>query len=132
MSGFTAPPAVAHASVPPDGWAIYAQGLKKRYDTVEAIKGIDLAVSEGEIFGLIGPDGAGKTSTFHILGGVMEKTAGEAVVLSGKPRDVRLEIGYLTQQFSLYQDLSILENLRYVAGLREVDRAVFEERSARY
>lgn len=111
---------------------VCVRGLEKSYGALRAVKELDFDIFPGEIFGLIGPDGAGKTTTFHILGGVMEKSAGDAVVLSGKPRDVRLEIGYLTQQFSLYQDLSILENLRYVAGLREVEKSVFEERSLRY
>lgn len=111
---------------------VKVQGLKKSYGALEAVKGLDFEIFEGEIFGLIGPDGAGKTTTFHVLGGVMEQTEGSASVIGQKPRDVRLEIGYLTQQFSLYLDLSIAENLRYVAGLREVEKAEFEERSQKY
>lgn len=101
---------------------VKVQGLKKSYGALEAVKGLDFDIFEGEIFGLIGPDGAGKTTTFHVLGGVMEQSAGSASVIGQKPRDVRLEIGYLTQQFSLYLDLSVAENLRYVAGLREVEK----------
>ncbi len=111
---------------------VKVQGLKKSYGALEAVKGLDFDIFEGEIFGLIGPDGAGKTTTFHVLGGVMEQTAGSASVIGQKPRDVRLEIGYLTQQFSLYLDLSIAENLRYVAGLREVEKDDFAERSQKY
>lgn len=111
---------------------VKVQGLKKSYGALEAVKGLDFDIFEGEIFGLIGPDGAGKTTTFHVLGGVMEQSEGSASVIGHKPRDVRLEIGYLTQQFSLYLDLSIAENLRYVAGLREVAKDDFEERSQRY
>lgn len=111
---------------------VRVQGLKKSYGALEAVKGLDFDIFEGEIFGLIGPDGAGKTTTFHVLGGVMEQTEGSASVIGQKPRDVRLEIGYLTQQFSLYLDLSIAENLRYVAGLREVEKDDFEERSQKY
>ncbi len=111
---------------------VKVQGLKKSYGALEAVKGLDFEIFEGEIFGLIGPDGAGKTTTFHVLSGVMEQSGGSALVHGVKPRDVRLEIGYLTQQFSLYLDLSIAENLRYVAGLREVDKDVFAERSAKY
>ena len=104
-------------------------GLHKHYDRVAAVRGVDFAVKRGEVFGLIGPDGAGKTTTFHILGGVMEATAGNVQVLGQPPRDARLGIGYLTQQFSLYLDLSINENLRYVSGLRQVpDRQFFERR----
>lgn len=111
---------------------VQVRGLEKAYGALRAVKSLNFEIYQGEIFGLIGPDGAGKTTTFHILGGVMERSGGDVMVLSGRPRDVRLEIGYLTQQFSLYQDLSINENLRYVAGLREVDQNVFAERSKRY
>jgi len=109
-------------------------GLQKFYGNLAAVKGLDFQIFPGEIFGLIGPDGAGKTTTFHILGGVMEASRGEVFTLGKKPRDARLEIGYLTQQFSLYQDLSIDENIHYVAGLRSVvsDRAVYEERRDKY
>lgn len=110
------------------GEDIYCRALKKSYGNLEAIKGIDLGVHHGEIFGLIGPDGAGKTSTFHILGGVMEPTSGDVRVMGVLPRVGRLNIGYLTQQFSLYLDLSIEENMSYVAGLRQVSAKDFRER----
>ncbi|MFZ4674521.1 MAG: ATP-binding cassette domain-containing protein [Nodosilinea sp.] len=106
--------------------AIAVAHLRKRYGTVEALKGIAFAVQPGEIFGLIGPDGAGKTTTFQILAGVMTATAGEVRVLGKEPRLARLNLGYVTQKFSLYPDLSILENLRYSAGLRRVPTARFE------
>jgi ABC-type multidrug transport system, ATPase component len=108
---------------------VSVRNLKKNYETVEAVKGISFDIKPGEIFGLIGPDGAGKTSIFHILGGVMERTAGEVTVLGKTPRIARPEIGYLTQLFSLYLDLSIDENIKYIAGLREVpDRLMLERR----
>lgn len=98
----------------------------------EVVAGINLDIYPGEIFGLIGPDGAGKTTTFQILAGVMPQKSGVVEVLSCPPRDVRLQMGYLTQRFSLYLDMSIEENLRYAAGLREVSNAVFKNRSDRY
>ncbi len=122
-----APPATPVDQAPAQ-WAIYARGLSKNYGLVQAVRGIDLQVKRGEIFGLIGPDGAGKTSTFHILGGVMEPSSGEVFVMGKIPREGRLNIGYLTQQFSLYPDLSIEENMRYSAGLRQVPEAEFQER----
>src|SRR5579883_1868655 len=82
--------------------AIRVEGLKKNYGSVEAVRGIDLTVFTGEIFGLIGPDGAGKTSVFQILGGVMPATSGEAIMLGRSARDARSYVGYLTQVFSLY------------------------------
>ena len=112
--------------------AIQIRGLAKRYGAIEAVRGIDLDVSAGEIFGLIGPDGAGKTSTFQILGGVMEATSGTAEVFGRPARDARAFVGYLTQAFSLYPDLSVAENLRYVGALRRVPRPQIEERGRRH
>lgn len=111
---------------------VTVKDLVKNYGQTQAVKKLNFSIQQGELFGLIGPDGAGKTTTFHILGGIMNATSGEVLALGKKPRDVRLEIGYLTQQFSLYQDLSIDENLRYVAGIREVPADEFEERSVKY
>jgi ABC-2 type transport system ATP-binding protein len=111
---------------------ITVRSLVKRYGKTVAVNGIDFAVRRGEIFGLIGPDGAGKTSTFQILAGVMETTSGDIQVLGRSPRQSRLGIGYLTQQFSLYQDLSIYENIRYSAGLRRVPPNRMVERRDRY
>lgn len=111
---------------------IYVECLSKRYGKLVAVKGINFAVSRGEIFGLIGPDGAGKTTTFHILSGVMEASAGKIQILGKAPRDARLAIGYLTQKFSLYSDLSIDENLRYSADLREMPKQLFRRRRTQY
>ena len=112
--------------------AITVRGLVKRYGALEALRGIDLEVRQGEIFGLIGPDGAGKTSTFQILGGVMEATAGTAELLGRPAREARAFVGYLTQAFSLYPDLSVAENLRYVGELRRLARDQIEQRGLRY
>ena len=112
--------------------AIRVHGLKKNYDLIEAVKGIDLEVFKGEIFGLIGPDGAGKTSTFQVLGGVMQPTEGEALMLDQTARDARSFVGYLTQTFSLYQDLSVRENLQYMGELRRLSNSEIEKRGMRY
>ena len=108
---------------------ISVRQLGKRYGALEALKGINFEVKQGEIFGLIGPDGAGKTTTFQILAGVMAATTGEVAVLGVPPRAARLDLGYVTQRFSLYADLSIEENMRYSAGLRQMSAAEFETRS---
>ena len=100
--------------------AIRVQNLWKRYGSIEAVRGISLEVEHGEIFGLIGPDGAGKTSTFQILAGVMEATSGTAEVFGRPARETRSQTGYLTQTFSLYPDLSVAENIRYIGDLRRV------------
>ena len=115
-----------------DGAAIRVRGLVKRYGRLEGLRGVDLDVHEGEIFGLIGPDGAGKTSMFQILGGVMEATAGTAEMLGRPAREARTVVGYLTQAFSLYPDLSVAENLRYVGELRRLSRGEIEQRGTRY
>ena len=80
--------------------------LRKSYGALEAVKGVSLEIRAGEIFGLIGPDGAGKTSVFQILGGVMPQTSGAAEMYGVSARDARPFVGYLTQTFSLYQDMT--------------------------
>ncbi len=117
---------------PPAPVVIRLRDLRKNYGAFEAVRGVDLDVRAGEIFGLIGPDGAGKTSIFHILGGVMPATAGEAQVLGLPARDARDSVGYLTQAFSLYVDLTVKENLRYIGALRRVSDAEIESRGDRY
>jgi ABC-2 type transport system ATP-binding protein len=117
---------------PPDDIAIQLSGLKKNYGPVQAVRGIDLQIKTGEIFGLIGPDGAGKTSVFQILGGVMPATSGEAIMLGRSARDARSYVGYLTQVFSLYHDLSVDENLRYMGQLRRLSNSEIEQRGDRY
>jgi ABC-2 type transport system ATP-binding protein len=112
--------------------AIHVQGLRKRYGKTEAVRGIDLDVNRGEIFGLIGPDGAGKTSTFQILGGVMEATSGVAEIFAEPAREARAQTGYLTQAFSLYPDLTVEENIRYIGDLRRVSPEEIRERGGKY
>ena len=112
--------------------AIRVRGLVKRYGAMEAVHSLDLDVYEGEIFGLIGADGAGKTSIFQILSGVMEATSGTVELLGRPAREARELAGYLTQAFSLYPDLSAAENLRYVGELRRLPRAEIERRGRRY
>jgi ABC-2 type transport system ATP-binding protein len=111
---------------------IQIRKLFKHYGKTIAVRGMDLEVRRGELFGLIGPDGAGKTTAFNILGGVMEATAGEAQILGMPARDARNHTGYLTQQFSLYPDLSIDENIFYSAGLRLVPENQLEGRRNKY
>jgi ABC-2 type transport system ATP-binding protein len=112
--------------------AISIRGLRKSYGLMEAVRGVDLEIAQGEIFGIIGPDGAGKTSVFQILGGVMAATEGEAIVFGQTARDARSSIGYLTQAFSLYQDLSVAENLRYIGELRKLTEKQIAERGLHY
>jgi ABC-2 type transport system ATP-binding protein len=106
--------------------------LSKRYGKLEAVRGITFEVNHGEMFGLIGPDGAGKTSTFQILAGVMEATAGSANILGRPARDMRSQTGYLTQDFSLYPDLTVAENIRYSGDLRLIPPDEIADRSLQY
>ncbi|HKQ73377.1 MAG TPA: ATP-binding cassette domain-containing protein [Blastocatellia bacterium] len=112
--------------------AIRVKDLWKRYGAIEAVRGVNLEVSEGEIFGLIGPDGAGKTTTFQILAGVMEATSGAAEIFGQPAREARSQTGYLTQAFSLYPDLSVMENIRYIGDLRQVPPDEIAKRGRRY
>ena len=111
---------------------VEAHSLSKSYGPLKAVDEISFEVRKGEIFGLIGADGAGKTTTFRIIGGVLGEGGGEIRVLGSTPREARPRVGYLTQPFSLYQDLSVDENLNYAGGLREVPESDFSARRARY
>jgi ABC-2 type transport system ATP-binding protein len=112
--------------------AIDVRDLAKRYGALEAIRGISFEVRRSEIFGLIGPDGAGKTSTFQILAGVMEATSGSANIFSRPAREMRSQTGYLTQTFSLYLDLTVAENIRYSGDLRHIPPNEIADRGQQY
>jgi drug efflux transport system ATP-binding protein len=109
-----------------------SRALGKSYGSITALDAVSFQVQPGEIFGLIGADGAGKTTAFRIMGGVLEQDSGNINVLGKDPRAARPGVGYLTQPFSLYQDLSVDENLTYAAGLREVPQEDFEKRREHY
>lgn len=99
--------------------AIEAEHLAKRYGTVEALRDITLTVQPGELFGLVGPDGAGKTTFLRILACLLRPTGGTARVagidITRDPPGVKRHIGYMSQRFSLSETLTVLENLIYVA-----------------
>ena len=112
--------------------AIRVHHLQKHYGPIQAVCGIDLEIQQGEIFGMIGPDGAGKTSTFQILAGVMEASSGRAEVFGKPARQARAQTGYLTQAFSLYPDLTVMENIRYIGDLRRIPPHDITERGHHY
>src|SRR5580704_3730426 len=112
--------------------AVLIRDLWKSYGVLDAVWGINLEIEDGEIFGLIGPDGAGKTSTFQILAGVMEATSGTAEIFGVPAREARSHTGYLTQAFSLYPDLTVAENIRYIGDLRRVPPDEITTRGERY
>ncbi len=104
-----------------DEFAIEVKDLKKSYEKVEAVKGVSFSVSKGELFGLIGPDGAGKTSILRIITTLLFPTEGKVTVLDSDVvkdyKKIRTNIGYMPQRFSLYQDLSVEENLTFFARI---------------
>lgn len=111
---------------------IEVKGLQKRYKEALAVRGMDLAVNRGEIFGLVGADGAGKTSTIQMLCTLSLPSAGEARVLSmdtvKQARGIKEKIGYVSERFNLYPTLTVDENLDFFAGLRNIPRKVSEPR----
>lgn len=111
--------------------AIQTRSLTRSFGRTEALRGLNLAIKEGEIYGLVGPDGAGKTTTMRILCGIMEPTSGEVRVLGGPPQKARRHIGYMPQRFGLYEDLTVRENLLFYADLFGVRKADRDARLAR-
>src|SRR5260370_15207017 len=93
--------------VSPSASAVRVVRLAKKYGETQAVGGIDLDITRGEIFGLIGPDGAGKTTTFQILAGVMEATSGVAEIFGRPARLMRSQTGSLTPASSLYPQLTV-------------------------
>ncbi len=103
---------------------IKIESLKKSYEEIEAVKGISFEVVKGEMFGLVGPDGAGKTTTIRILCGLLNSDEGKAFLLdkdiSREKQAVQNQIGYLSQKYSLYGDLTIDENIEFFADIHNV------------
>ncbi len=101
----------------------------------QAVQGLSLAIERGELYGLIGPDGAGKTTLMRLLAGLLDPTRGTVHILEHDPRDprsgVRERLGYMPQRYSLYGDLSVAENLRFFARLLCLDPETFQTRARR-
>jgi ABC-2 type transport system ATP-binding protein len=111
---------------------IQVNGLVKRFGQLTAVDNLNFTARKGEILGLVGPDGAGKTTTLRILAGVLPADAG-SVLLGGQdvldqPEAIKAQISYMPQQFGLYEDLTVTENIRFYADIFEVSR---EERRQR-
>ena len=115
-------------------YAIEARGLVKKFGALTAVAGVDLQIKKGEIFGLVGPDGAGKTTTLRILSTAMEQTAGEAFVLGLNVRNqeelIRDRVGYMPQRFCLYGDLSVQENIDFFADIYGVPKGAERQQKA--
>ena len=106
--------------------AIVTTGLRRTFPGVVAIDSLDLTVTEGEIFGLVGPDGSGKTTTMRMLTGILPPTSGSAVVagcnVTGNSEALKEHIGYMSQRFGLYPDLTVSENIEFYADVYSVPR----------
>jgi ABC-2 type transport system ATP-binding protein len=101
--------------------AIDCQGLVKRFGTYTAVQGVTFQIPAGKIMGFVGPNGAGKTTIIRMLCGVLVPTEGQATVLGydvlTQPEKIKQRIGYMSQKFSLYEDLTVSENLDFYAGV---------------
>ncbi len=106
---------------------IALESFSKRFGPITAVDGLSMAVNEGEVFGLIGPDGAGKTTTMRVIATAMTPTAGRVTVggldVTREPEAVKQMIGYMPQRFALYPDLTVLENLTFFADVFRSPRA---------
>lgn len=101
---------------------IEATNIKKHFGAVQAVDGVSLNIKSGEIYGLVGADGAGKTTTIRLLVGALKADSGEINIcgydIKGQTEDARSQFGYLSQRFSMYADLTVLENIRFFAEVR--------------
>lgn len=111
---------------------IQTENLTKAFGSIKAVNQLNLNVQKGEIYGLVGPDGAGKTTTMRLLTTIMEPTSGHAQV-NGKDivkqaEEIKEEIGYMSQRFGLYQDLTVTENLLFYADIYGLSKKEREEK----
>ena len=107
--------------------AVEVTGLTKRFGKLTAVHSLDFSVDRGEVYGFLGPNGAGKTTTIRMLCGILTPDAGSGTVLGhdviAASEKIKTRIGYMSQRFSLYDDLTVFENLRFYAGVQMVPRA---------
>jgi len=118
-----------------DAPALLVSSLTRRFGAVEALRGLSFEVRPGELYGLVGPDGAGKTTAIRVLAGLLDADSGTARVLGHDSArggaEVRESLGLMPQQYSLYRDLTVGENLRFFARLSCLSAATYRERSAK-
>jgi len=107
-------------------------GLAKRFTGIFAVEDVGFGVAQGEIFGLVGPDGAGKTTVMRMLAGVMKPDGGRIVIddvdVVADPERAKQHLSYMPQRFGLYEDLTVDENIRFYADLFEIPRRMRDER----
>lgn len=114
---------------------IQAQGLTRLFKDHRAVDALDLSIQPGELFGLVGPDGAGKTTTLRLLAGLLQINEGEGTVagfdLGKQAEAIKPLIGYMAQEFSLYAELTVVENLQFFSEIYDVDPAEVKRRAER-
>jgi drug efflux transport system ATP-binding protein len=113
-------------------FAVETSGLIKSFDGTEAVRSVDLRINKGDVFGLIGPDGAGKTTLMRLLTGVMTPDAGSVKIFGvdalGEKEKAGSMLGYMSQRFSLYEDLTVMENLEFFADIKYISKNEFLKR----
>ena len=104
--------------------SVETRGLTRRFGALTAVQDLTIRIEKGEVFGLLGPNGSGKTTTIRMLCGLLEPSAGSATVagidVTVAPEQIRQRIGYMSQKFGLYEDLTVSENLNFYAGIYEL------------
>ncbi|MCE5219452.1 ABC transporter ATP-binding protein, partial [bacterium] len=114
--------------------AVVVENLTKRFGTFTAVRSVSFTVQEGEVFGFLGPNGSGKSTTIRILCGLLLPTQGSATVagldVMTQTERIRKSVGYMPQFFSLYDDLTVAENLEFYGGMYSVPRQTIRERLA--
>jgi ABC-2 type transport system ATP-binding protein len=115
-----------------NGWAVETENLVKAFGSFIAVDHVSLRIAKGEIFGFLGPNGAGKSTTIRMLCGLLTPSSGKAFVenldVAVAPEQVRRNIGYMSQKFSLYDDLTVEQNIDFFAGMYGVPREQRQER----
>ena len=113
--------------------AVETRDLSRRFGTLTAVQHLNLAINRGEVFGLLGPNGSGKTTTIRMLCGLLDPTEGDAIVagvdVRKTPEQVKTRIGYMSQRFGLYEDLTVGENLDFYGGIYGLRGAAQRTRS---
>lgn len=119
--------ALMHKNTPMDDYAIITQGLCRQFGTKIAVNNLNLHIEHGQIFGFLGPNGCGKSTSIRLLTGLLKPTGGSAWVLGfnlpEQAEQLRRHIGYMTQKFSLYPNLTLLENLEFVGRIYGLSRS---------
>ncbi len=120
------------AEIDSEAYAVVTKGLSKRFGKILAVDHIDLIIKRGEVYGFLGPNGAGKSTTIRMLCGLLDPTEGTGYVLghdiATEPERIKEKIGYMSQRFSLYEDLTVRENLDFYASIYSVPKEIKQTR----